>query len=656
MITTRRSRVSIACACACACACAGLLLGSSLAAAAAEATAASAPGSAAASVAVKKRVERADDLPRHTYSIGTNVVDTVKNDAKFAAFAAAYRRDTEADLALYDITDHATLRKLLGSLAVLDFLQNDDAAATRRLAQIKVLEDKPADKLLSGLQLGAMIGAAKDAAGGNVAAYRRGVAERIDTALEPMPFEVVANQVREMKASAELGSETLALGYLQNVLQPAVLQAGGDLSSEFAPALIGVRYRLTKTLPLKETLVGAYSSYLDRHHVTKPDIWAARDVTLPPGKPYAPVVVGIWDSGTDPAVYADRMVAKANGQPAVIAFDKYSNSATGALQPLPASVQADLPKLKSRAKGFADLQANIDSPQATEVKRYFSTLKPDDYKAAIETLRLMGNYMHGTHVTGIALAGNPYAQLVVARIEFGNTLKPDPCPSEAQVARDAAASQAYVDFLKANGAQVVNMSWGGSAKDIESDLELCGIGKTTDERKAIARGYFDAGRNALQKAFASAPNILFVAAAGNENSDSTFTESIPAAIVAPNLLTVGAVDRAGDEASFTSYGPTVKVDANGYQVESTIPGGQIVAESGTSMAAPQVTNLAAKLLAVDPRLTPPQLIEMIVSTADKSADGRRTLIDPKKAVRVAEGKDGEKAEPQGVSKNGSKPG
>ena len=42
---------------------------------------------------------------------------------------------------------------------------------------------------------------------------------------------------------------------------------------------------------------------------------------------------------------------------------------------------------------------------------------------------MAGDYAHGTHVAGIALAGNPGARLVVARIEFGYTLKPDPCPS-----------------------------------------------------------------------------------------------------------------------------------------------------------------------------------------------------------------------------------
>jgi subtilisin family serine protease len=182
------------------------------------------------------------------------------------------------------------------------------------------------------------------------------------------------------------------------------------------------------------------------------------------------------------------------------------------------------------------------------------------------------------------------------------------------------------------------MSWGGSVKDTESELELCGIGKTPEERQKLAREYFDIGKNALTKAFASAPEILFVTAAGNENSDSTFAEAIPAGIVLPNLLTVGAVDLAGDEASFTSYGPTVKVHANGYQVESFIPGGDRVAESGTSMASPQIAGLAGKMLALNPKLTPTELIAIIVSTAEKTADGRRTLVNPKKAMAALSNK------------------
>src|SRR5678815_2370736 len=177
-----------------------------------------------------------------------------------------------------------------------------------------------------------------------------------------------------------------------------------------------------------------------------------------------------------------------------------------------------------------------------------------------------------------------------------------------------------------------------SVKGIEEQLELCNIGSGPDERKKIARDYFEIQKTALTKAFASAPDILFITAASNSNEDASFVEDIPAGIALPNLLTVGAVDKAGDEASFTSYGPTVVVHANGYQVESTIPGGDKLAESGTSMASPQVANLAAKILAVNPKLTPAQVIKLIRDTADKTPDGRRTLVNPKKALQAAEAK------------------
>lgn len=171
---------------------------------------------------------------------------------------------------------------------------------------------------------------------------------------------------------------------------------------------------------------------------------------------------------------------------------------------------------------------------------------------------------------------------------------------------------------------------------IENELEQCGTVSSADQRKALARELFTVMKSALQRAFASAPGILFVAAAGNSNSDASFVEDTPADIALPNLISVGAVDRASDEASFTSYGPTVLVHANGYQVESYLPGGARVALSGTSMAALQVSNLAAKLLAVNPRLIPEALIQVITGTAERSPDGRRILLHSIKALAAVQ--------------------
>jgi subtilisin family serine protease len=52
------------------------------------------------------------------------------------------------------------------------------------------------------------------------------------------------------------------------------------------------------------------------------------------------------------------------------------------------------------------------------------------------------------------------------------------------------------------------------------------------------------------------------------------------------------------------------------------------------MASPNTVNLAAKLLALDPKLTPEQVIHLIVGGATPSEDGRRHNIDEKRSVEM----------------------
>ncbi len=582
----------------------------------------------------RKKIEKAADLPRFTYKVDGKVEDLIRDDAKFRAFATEVRKNNESVLRDYEIADKATLKELLGTIVQLDMLEGRYDPALAGAARIRDLQEKPADKLMSGMTTRAIVAAQRKAGDRMSPAYRAEVGRAVAGDLAAMPYAVVANEVKEAKMRTELMGEGRYIGAIREMLQPTV-DKNGVLSSDLAPTVVGLKYALTFALPLKEALTDAYAGYLAANRVDKPDIWAARDVVLPQGRGYTPVNVAVWDSGVDIALFKDRLIVDAAGKPASIAFDKYANPSSSDLFPIPADLRDKVPRMKARLKGFSDLQSNIDSTEASTVKQFLSTLKPDEYKAAVEELGAAGIYMHGTHVAGIALAGNPYARLMNARIEFGHTLLPDPCPTRELAEKDARNAQAYVDQFKRFGVRVVNMSWGGSVLGIEDDLEKCGIGKTPDERKAIAREYFEIQKNALAKAMARAPEILFVAAAGNENSDASFTESIPAAISLPNLMSVGAVDKAGDEASFTSYGPTVVVHANGYQVESVIPGGEKLATSGTSFSAPQVTNLAAKLVAVNPKLTPPELIRVIRDSAETTADGRRHLVNPKKAVAAA---------------------
>ncbi len=583
----------------------------------------------------KQKITRAADLPVFTYKIDGTVEDVLQSDVKFHRLALEIRKNIESTLAKYDIEDKGTLRGLLSTLATLDVLEGRDADALKLLDQVKSLQEKPASKLLTGVTSRAILNARDSNKDPNSPEFRQDVYTSIRQALDGMPFEVVSNDLKNQKASSEMLSKNMLIGGVQAAMDPTLKKNNGVLSSDMANSIPNMRFTLTELLPLKDTLVEVYSSYLAAHNVEKPDIWAARSVRLEPGKEYSTVNVAVWDSGVDTNIFKDRLVRDSSGQPAVIAFDLASRKTSGQLYPLTPEQQKKVPEMKTEDKAFSDMQANLDTPDAAALKKKLSAMKPAEVKPFIEDLSLAGDYMHGTHVAGILLDGNPYARLVVGRLTFDYKMVPDPCPSAELVKRGDEAMQDYVDFFKRTGVRVVNMSWGGSVKDYEGGLELCGIGKSADERKQIARGYFDSDKAAMEKAFASAPEILFVAAAGNANSDATFNEFIPSSIRLPNLLTVGAVDQAGDEASFTSYGPTVAVHANGYEVESYVPGGDRLKMSGTSMASPAVANLAAKILAVNIKLRPTDVIEIIEATAEKTADGRRNLVNPAKAVEMA---------------------
>jgi subtilisin family serine protease len=359
------------------------------------------------------------------------------------------------------------------------------------------------------------------------------------------------------------------------------------------------------------------------------------------------VNVAIWDSGSDLSLFGDRVLTDPHPGPATdphdIAFDLKGFSTHGYLYPLSPEQQKEYPSMREELKGFSDLQLSIDSPEATALKQRLSHMSASEVPGFIEQLEFFANYSHGTHVAGIASRGNPAVRLAVGRITFDWHNVPMP-PSEELSRRDAKDYQAYVDWFRAHHIRVVNMSWGGGPQGYEVALEKNGMGKDAADRKAIAEKLFSIDRDGLYNAIKSAPDILFICAAGNADSNSSFNEMIPSSFKLPNLLTVGAVDQAGDEASFTSYGPTVLVDADGYQVESVVPGGAKLRMSGTSMASPNAVNLAAKLIALDPKLTPEQTIHLMVEGATTSADGRRHNIDPKRSVELLKGMEKGQAE------------
>ncbi len=204
---------------------------------------------------------------------------------------------------------------------------------------------------------------------------------------------------------------------------------------------------------------------------------------------------------------------------------------------------------------------------------------------------------HGTHVAGIiaAVRDNSLGIKGVANAAKIMVLRVVPNGDERD--KDVANSIRYaVD----NGAKVVNMSFGKSYswnKDI------------VDE--AIK--------------YAASKDVLLIHAAGNDGQDNDTTDNFPndedatAKEIVDNWVEVGASSwKSGAEAigGFSNYGKaSVDVFAPGVAIYSTTPGSKYANHDGTSMAAPVVSGVAALIRAYYPKLTAPQVKQILMKSA-----------------------------------------
>ncbi len=159
--------------------------------------------------------------------------------------------------------------------------------------------------------------------------------------------------------------------------------------------------------------------------------------------------------------------------------------------------------------------------------------------------------------------------------------------------KDAIEAINYAIDRKRNGVniKVISASWGSPARS-----------------KALEDTIRAAGEE----------GILFVAAAGNNGSNNDKSPHYPSNYALPNVISVAALDRSDTLASFSNFGlKTVHIAAPGKEILSTWLNDQYREASGTSMATPYVSGVAALILASEPNLSVEKLRERLLKSVDK---------------------------------------
>jgi subtilisin family serine protease len=197
---------------------------------------------------------------------------------------------------------------------------------------------------------------------------------------------------------------------------------------------------------------------------------------------------------------------------------------------------------------------------------------------------------HGTHVAGLAAArtGNGIG---VASISWNVKILPT-SGSNSESGDLVERPLSCVIYLAENGADIINMSWGGdSTYQLQQDV----------------------------MEYARAFGSLLVASAGNASSSALH---YPSAL--PGVVSVAAVMVNQALAFYSNYGISIDVSSPGGAgfrgLESTVPSSDYEESIGTSMAAPVAAGVFALVKSMNPSWTNEQLVEQVLGTADNIDD------------------------------------
>lgn len=295
-------------------------------------------------------------------------------------------------------------------------------------------------------------------------------------------------------------------------------------------------------------------------------------------------------------------------------------------------------------------------------------------KSFMEKVKLFKKHSHGTIVAGIALREGE--NISIFPIRGLNTVNPvvaleaTPGAKGSLPLKGKTSEEKFKDeiqqsidrvtkkfsrickFIAQKRIEIVNASYGITYKSImtkfrERHREI--TGKEIDETwlKVIVDDYFQSLYDRGSKILNRHPQILFIFSAGNSGLDNDSFHHYPSRIKTPNAISVAALN--GEFlATFSNYGLRhVDIGAPGVAIPSIVPkvysqdGTDIYSlSSGTSMAAPYVSNLAAQIKNTNPQLKAAEIKKIILETGSPKEHLKLRLtsgsvVDNQKALKAA---------------------
>lgn len=192
---------------------------------------------------------------------------------------------------------------------------------------------------------------------------------------------------------------------------------------------------------------------------------------------------------------------------------------------------------------------------------------------------------HGTHCAGIigAVANN---NLGIAGVASNINIKIMPLKIEGGSNGNGTISNAIraIKYAEKMGAKVCNISWGSSVNS-----------------------------SSLQQAIRES-SMLFIAAAGNTGNNNDISPVYPASYDLDNIISVTFINAHGQLSSLSNYGASsVDIAAPGYDILSTTVGNTYGVMSGSSMAVPHISGIAAMIYASGDSLYPSNVKTLLLS-------------------------------------------